>query len=66
MLQSKGLQRVEYDLGIEQQQQLIYNFVLASSIQHSKSVTCVCVFFFRFFSLVDFYKILIVFPCVLQ
>ena len=42
-LTSKGSQRVEHDLGIQQQQWLIYNFMLVSSIQHSKSVTCVCV-----------------------
>ena len=43
MLQSKGSQRVERDLGIEQQQRLIFNFVLVSGIHHSKSVVCVCV-----------------------
>ena len=56
--------------------QLIYN-VLVSGMQQSDSViyihiymcVCVCVylcdFFFQFFSIIGYYKILIIVPCVI-
>ena len=62
-------------IGVE----VIYNVVLVSDVQHSDSVihiyvcvcVCVCVYiyiciyFFRFFSFVDYYKILNIVPSAL-
>ena len=46
---------------------LIYNAMLVSGIQQSDSVihTYVCIFF-RFFSLIGYYKILSIVPCTIQ
>ena len=44
--------------------QLIYNVVLVSGVQQSDSA--IYIFFFRFFSLIDYYKILSIFPCATQ
>ena len=41
---------------------LIYNVVLVSGIQPSDSV----IFFFRFFSIIGYYKILNIVPCAIQ
>ena len=57
--------------------QLIYNVVLVSGVQHSDSVehyiyTCVCVYththilFYRFFSLIGYYKILYIVSSSMQ
>ena len=43
---------------------LIYDVVFISGIQHSDSV--LYVFFFRFFSLIGYYKILSRVPCAMQ
>ena len=37
---------------------LIYNVVLASGVQHSDSITHTHIFFFTFFSLINYYKLL--------
>ena len=46
--------------------QLIYNVVLVSGLQQSDSVICICTFFFRFFSIIGYYKILSRVPCAIQ
>ena len=46
--------------------QLIYNIVLVSGIQQSDSVIHMYIFFFRFFSIIDYYKILNIVPCAVQ
>ena len=48
--------------------QLIYNIMLVSSVQDRDSVihTYVSPFFFRFFSLIGYYKILSIVPCAIQ
>ena len=38
--------------------------VLVSSVQQSDSVMDIYVFFFRFFSIIGYYKILSIVPCV--
>ena len=43
---------------------LLYDVVFISGIQHSDSV--LYVFFFRFFSLIGYYKILSRVPCAMQ
>ena len=43
---------------------MIYNVVLVSGIQPSDSVTHVL--FFRFFSLIDYYKMLNIVPCAIH
>ena len=49
---------------------LIYNVVLVSGIQQSDSVIRIyikiCIFFFRFFSIIGYYKILRIVPCAIQ
>ena len=44
---------------------LINNIVLVSGVQHRDSL-CTHTFFFRFFSLIGYYKILSMVPCALQ
>ena len=48
--------------------ELIYNVVLVSGVQQSDSVIheCIYIFFFRFFSIIGYYKILRTVPCALQ
>ena len=49
--------------------QLIYNIVLASGMQQSDSVICVCIgseLFFRFFSYMGYYKMLSIPPSVVH
>ena len=46
--------------------QLIYNVVLVSSVQQSASFIHIYIFFFRLFSIIDYYKILSIVPCVIQ
>ena len=45
---------------------LIYNIVLVSGRQHSDSFIQAYLFFFRFFSLIGYYKILSIVPCAIQ
>ena len=53
--------------------QLVYSVVLVSGVQQSDSVIYTCMknkrihlFFFRCFSLIDYYKILRIIPCAIQ
>ena len=45
--------------------ELIYNVTLVSGVQHSDSVIHIYIytFFFRFFSLIGYYKIFSIVPC---
>ena len=45
---------------------MINNVVLVSGVQQSDSVISISVFFFRFFSIVGYYKILNIAPCAIQ
>ena len=45
---------------------LIYNVVLDSGVQQSDSVIFIYIFFFRFFSIIGYYKILNIVPCAIQ
>ena len=46
--------------------QLIYIVVLISAVQQSDSVVYAYISFFRFFSLIGYYKILSIVPCAIQ
>ena len=46
--------------------ELIYNTVLVSSVQQSDSIIHKYIFFFRFFSIVGYYKKLKIIPCAIQ
>ena len=46
--------------------ELIYNIVLVSSVQQSDSIIHKYIFFFRFFSIVGYYKKLKIIPCAIQ
>ena len=46
--------------------QLIYNIVLVSSVQQSDSVTHTYMFFFRFFSVIGYYKIWSIVSCAIR
>ena len=66
-LQSVGSQRVGHDLVTKPPPpQLIYNVVLISGIQQSDSCIYIYIFFFRFFSIINYYKILNIVPCAIQ
>ena len=45
--------------------QLIYNVVLVSGAQQSDSVIHIYLFFFRFFSIIGYYRILNIVPCAI-
>ena len=51
---------------------LVYNAMLVSGVQQSDSVICISIylsiylFFFRFFSIIGYYKILNIVPCAIQ
>ena len=64
-LQSVGSQRVGHDLVTKPPPQLTYNVVLISGIQQSDSLRYIHIFFFRFFSIVDYYRILNIVPCAI-
>ena len=45
--------------------QLICNIVLVSDVQQSDSDICLYIIFFRFFSIIGYYKILNIVPCAI-
>ena len=49
-------------IGVE----LLYNVVLVSGVQQSDSVIYIYIFFFRFFFITGYYKILNIVPCAMQ
>ena len=45
---------------------MIYNALLVLGVQQSNSVICIYLFLFRFFSLIDYYKVLSRVPHAIQ
>ena len=63
----QGYQKVGRDLVTEQQQQLVDNVTFTSDVQQNDSVIYIYIFFFfGFFSIVGYHKILNTVPCAIQ
>ena len=60
----QGYQKVGRDLVTEQQ--LVDNVTFTSDVQQNDSVIYIYIFFFGFFSIVGYHKILNTVPCAIQ